>query len=224
MSVFTLSISCLTTSNFPWFMDLTFYSRFLCNTVLCSIGFYFCQQTHQQMSVLPLWPSRFFHSRAIGSFPLLLPSSVLDTFRPGGTHLWCPIFLAFCTVHEVLMASMLGGLPFPPLVDHVLSEFSAMTHPSWVALHSVACSIIELGKLPRHNKAMIREGVYKGSWNKSRLWRGWVLLLGAKKNRLLHSVLGPAVIEGCWLVLETGLEYPFFLFWMFVSVNWKYLQ
>lgn len=27
---------------------------------------------------------------------------------------------------------------------------------------------------------------------------------------LLHSVLGPAVIEGGWLVLEKGLEYPFF--------------
>ena len=169
MSVFILAISCLTTSNFPWFVDLTFYSRFLCNTVLCSAGIYFHQQTHQQLSILPLWPSCFIHSGAIGNFPLLLPGSVLDTFRPRGTQLWCPIFLAFCTVHEVLMASILGGLPFPPLVDHVLSEFSAMTHPSWVALHSMARSIIELCRLPHHNKAMIREGVYKGSWNKSRL-------------------------------------------------------
>ena len=29
-------------------------------------------------------------------------------------------------------------LPFPPLVDHVLSELSIMMHPSWVALHSMA--------------------------------------------------------------------------------------
>ena len=94
-------------------MDLTFYSRFLCNTVLCSIGFYFCQQTHQQMSVLPLWPSRFFHSRAIGSFPLLLPSSVLDTFRPGGLIFWCLIFLAFYAVHEVLTESILWGFAIP---------------------------------------------------------------------------------------------------------------
>ena len=29
-----------------------------------------------------------------------------------------------------------GSLPFPPPVDHILSELSAMTHPSWVALHT----------------------------------------------------------------------------------------
>ena len=26
-----------------------------------------------------------------------------------------------------------NGFPFPPLVDHVLSEVSTMSHPSWVA-------------------------------------------------------------------------------------------
>ena len=36
MSTFTLAISCLTTSNLPWFMDLT--SRFLCNIAFYSIG------------------------------------------------------------------------------------------------------------------------------------------------------------------------------------------
>ena len=30
-----------------------------------------------------------------------------------------------------------GDVPFPPPVDHVSSELSAMTHPSWVALLSV---------------------------------------------------------------------------------------
>ena len=148
MSMFTLAISCLTTSNFPWFMDLTFYSRFLCSTVLCSIGFYYSHQTHQQLSVLPLWPSRFIHSEAIGNFPPLLPGSILDTFRPRGTHLRYLILLAFCTAHEALMESILGGLPFPPPVDHVLSEFSAMTHPSWVALQSMARSITELMQAP----------------------------------------------------------------------------
>ena len=42
------------------------------------------------------------------------------------------------------MASILGGLPFPPLVDHVLSELSTMTCPSWVALPGMAHSLTEL--------------------------------------------------------------------------------
>ena len=38
-----------------------------------------------------------------------------------------------------------SGLPFPSPVDHVLSELSTMTCPSWVALHGKAHSFIELG-------------------------------------------------------------------------------
>ena len=50
-----------------------------------------------------------------------------------------------------------GGLPFPPPVDHVLSELSAMTSPSWVALHGMAHSFTELHK-PLCHKAVICEG------------------------------------------------------------------
>ena len=39
-----------------------------------------------------------------------------------------------------------SGLPFPSPVDHILSELSIMTHPSWVALRGMAYSIIELDK------------------------------------------------------------------------------
>ena len=39
-----------------------------------------------------------------------------------------------------------SGLPFPSPVDHVLSELSTMTHPSWVALHGMAHSFIVLDK------------------------------------------------------------------------------
>ena len=39
-----------------------------------------------------------------------------------------------------------SGLPFPFPVDHILSEFSSMTRPSWVALHSMAHSFTELDK------------------------------------------------------------------------------
>ena len=43
-----------------------------------------------------------------------------------------------------------SGLPFPSPVDQVLSELSTMTHPSWVALHSMAHSFIELDKAMIH--------------------------------------------------------------------------
>ena len=36
-----------------------------------------------------------------------------------------------------------GGLPFPPPVDHILSELSAMTRPSWVALNGMPHSFVE---------------------------------------------------------------------------------
>ena len=49
-------------------------------------------------------------------------------------------------------------LPFPPLVDHVSSELSTMTPPSWVALHSMAYGFIELHKPLCHSKAVICEG------------------------------------------------------------------
>ena len=40
-------------------------------------------------------------------------------------------------------------LPFPPPVDHVLSDVFTVTHPSWVALLGTAHSFIELSK-PLH--------------------------------------------------------------------------
>ena len=43
-----------------------------------------------------------------------------------------------------------SGLSFPSPVDHVLSELSTMTHLSWVALHGMAHSFIELEKAVFH--------------------------------------------------------------------------
>ena len=51
---------------------------------------------------------------------------------------------AFYTVHGVLKARIISGLPFPSPVDHILSELSTMTHPSWVAIYSMADSFIDL--------------------------------------------------------------------------------
>ena len=43
-----------------------------------------------------------------------------------------------------------NGLPFPSPMGHILSELSTMTRPSWVALHGMAHSFIELDKAVIH--------------------------------------------------------------------------
>ena len=43
-----------------------------------------------------------------------------------------------------------SGLLFPSPVDHILSELSTMTGPSWVALHGMAHSFIELDQAVVH--------------------------------------------------------------------------
>ena len=43
-----------------------------------------------------------------------------------------------------------SDLPFPSAGDHILSEFSTMTGPSWVALHNMAHGFTELNKAVVH--------------------------------------------------------------------------
>ena len=46
-------------------------------------------------------------------------------------------------------------MPLPSPVDHVLSELSTMTRLSWVALHGMAHSFIELDKAVVHVISLI---------------------------------------------------------------------
>ena len=59
-------------------------------------------------------------------------------------------FCCFILFLGFLRQEYWSGLPFPSTVDHVLSELSTMTHPSWVALHVMAHSFIELDKAVVH--------------------------------------------------------------------------
>jgi len=93
MLVFTLAISCLTTSNSPWFMDLTF-----------QVPTQYCSLQHQTLllSTVPsiaeccfcflLWLHPFILSGVISP---LIASSILGTYRSGEFIFQCPIFFAF---------------------------------------------------------------------------------------------------------------------------------
>ena len=51
-------------------------------------------------------------------------------------------FCIFILSMGFLQQGYWSGLPFSPPVDPILSELSTMTHPSWVALHSMVHSFI----------------------------------------------------------------------------------
>ena len=59
-------------------------------------------------------------------------------------------FCLFILFTEFSRQEYWSGLPFPSPADHILSELSTMTHPSWVALHGMAHSFIELDKVVVH--------------------------------------------------------------------------
>ena len=75
-----------------------------------------------------------------------------------GAYLWGHIFLPFHTVHGVLVARILEWIAISSSTAHVLSELFTKTSSSWVALHDMAHSFIELLKPLHPDKAVIHEG------------------------------------------------------------------
>ena len=138
-------------------MTLTFQVPI--NIVLYSISLYFYHQTYPQLTSFLLWPSHFPLFGANSNCPPFFSSSIMDTFSPGGFIFQCPIFWPFHTVHGVSRQEYWSGLSFPPPVDHIFSELSIMTCPSWVALHSMIHSFFELCKPLCHSKTVIHEGM-----------------------------------------------------------------
>ena len=142
MSMFTLAISCLTTSNLPWFMDLTF-----------QVPMQYCSLQHQTLLPSPVTFTTgcCFCLGSISSFflELFIPWSPVAYWTC--TNLGSSSFsvLSFC-LFILLRQEYWSGLPFPSPVHHILSELSTMTHLSWVALHSMAYIFIELDKAVFH--------------------------------------------------------------------------
>ena len=138
----------------------TWHCRFLCRIIFYSIRLYFHHHSHPQMNVISALASHFILSGAISNFPPLFPTSILDTYQPGGLIFWCHIFLPFHTVHGVLTTRILVWFAIPSSRGLCFSELSTMTHPSWVVLHGMAHSFTELYKPLHHEKAVIHEGKF----------------------------------------------------------------
>ena len=142
--MFTLAISCLTTSNLPWFHEPNILGSY---AILFFTAWDFTSITshiHNWILFL-LWFHLFIPSGVISP---LISSSISGTHRPREFIVQCPIFLPFHTIH-FSRPEYWSGLPFPSLMDHILSDLSTMTCPSWVALQGMA-HFIELDKAVVH--------------------------------------------------------------------------
>ena len=146
MSMFTLAISCLTTFNLPWFMDLTFqvpmqycslqHRTLLPSPVTFTTGCCFCFG-----SVSSFFLESFLHWSPVAYWaPTDLESSSFSVLS----------FFIFILFMEFSRQEHWSGLPFPSPVDHILSELSTMSRLSWLALHGMAHSFFELDKAAVH--------------------------------------------------------------------------
>ena len=77
-----------------------------------------------------LWFHPFILSGVISP---LISSSILGTYWPGQFLFQDPIILPFILFMGFSRQKYWSGLPFPSPVDHILSDLSTMTCPSWVA-------------------------------------------------------------------------------------------
>ena len=146
--MFTLAISCLTTSHLLLFMDLTLQIP----TQYCSLQQWILlspPDISATVHSLLIWPIHFVLSETISNCLPLFPSSILDSFQPGegGLIFWC-LFLSFYTVCGVLMAYW--------VVCHFLlqSTMCCQNSPLWPVLNGMAHSFIELHKTLFQDKAM----------------------------------------------------------------------
>ena len=98
-----------------------------------------------------LWLCLFILS---GVFPLLYPQKHTGHLPTWEVQLLVS-FLPFHAVYGVLKARILKWFAIPFSRGQLLSELSTMTHPSWVALHGMAHSFIELDKAMVHVISLI---------------------------------------------------------------------
>ena len=123
-------------------MDLTF-----------QVSMQYCSLQHRTLLLPPgtFTIEHHFQFGPASSFflELFLHSSLVAYWTPsdpGGSSYGVISFCLFILFMGFLRQEYWSSLPFLSPVDHILSELFTMTCPSWVALHSMANSFIELDK------------------------------------------------------------------------------
>ena len=131
MSTFMLAISCLTTSNLPWFMDLTF-----------QVPMHYCWLQHLTLLPSPVTSTTgccFSLAPSLHSFWSYFCTDLqhlIGHLLTWGVHLSVSYLDAFSCCSGVLKAGILKRFAFPSWVHHILSDLSTMARPSWVTPHS----------------------------------------------------------------------------------------
>ena len=120
ISILTLAISCLTISNLPWFMDLTF-----------QVPMQYCILQHQTLLPSPVTSTTGYcfcfgslSSFFLESFLYSSPVAYWDTYRPGEFIFQRPIFLPFHTVYEVLKTRIMKWFAIPFSREERMHGFS----------------------------------------------------------------------------------------------------
>ena len=123
-------------------MDLTFH-----------VPKQYCSLQHQTLLPSPVTPITgicfFLYLHCFIPLELILHWSIVACWTPtnqGASSFSVLYFCIFILLMGFSRQEYWSGLPFPPPGYHFLSELSTMTHPSWVALHGMAYSFIELDK------------------------------------------------------------------------------
>ena len=132
MSVFILTISCLTTSNLPWFMELTF-----------QVPMQYCSLQHWALLLSPVTSTAgcCFCFGSIPSFflELFLHWSPIGHLPTWEVHLSVSYILPFHTVHMVLKARILKWFVIAfssgPRFVRCQKSYGSKIVPSWEQLH-----------------------------------------------------------------------------------------
>ena len=162
MSMFTLAISCLTTSNLPWFMDLTF-----------QVPMQYCSIQHWTLFLPPdTSTTRYYFCFGL-AFSFLLElflycSPVVYQTPPDleSSSFSVTSFYLFILFVKLLRQECWSGFfiiqPFHSPLKWIpfssgpcFVKLSTMTHPSWVALHGMAYSFTELDNAVIHMISLI---------------------------------------------------------------------
>ena len=109
MSVFTLAISCLTTSKLALIHGPNIVGSYAILLFTASDFTSITSHIHNWVLFL-VWLCLFIFS---GGISPLISCSILGTYRPGQLFFQCPILLPFHTVHGVLKARILKWFAIP---------------------------------------------------------------------------------------------------------------